>query len=81
MQPITPEARRFLQERMPQFIRAVKQARAQLRLGKRPTSIRISLVELNEDALLVFAALWYAGSHGIAVRVLPTKEEATPDQQ
>jgi len=75
MQPITPEAKQYLQERIPQFVRAVNQVRTQSRLKKEPASMHMSLLEFNEDALLLYAAMWYAGSCGVSVLLEPVPKD------
>jgi len=74
MQPITPEAKQYLQERMPQFVRAVRRATA----GKyrhNPLFLNVTLDQFNEDVLLLHAALWYAGSNRVVVCVHPANGE------
>lgn len=78
MQPISQEAKSYLQERMPQFIRSVKRAKVEREHRRRATSLRITLAAFNEDVLLLHAALWYAGSYGITVCVQPSGGEETP---
>ena len=65
MPPISPEYRQFVLDRAPRFAAAVDLARK--RGGTAPATLRA----FRDNPFLLYAALWYAASEGVAVTFNP----------
>ena len=61
MPPIAPEYRQFLFDHAPRFATAVENAR------KRGGEATATLRAFRDNPFLLYAALWYAASEGVAV--------------
>ena len=63
--PISPEYRQFVLDHAPRFALAVDHAR------KREGSAATTLRAFRDNPFLLYAALWYAASEGVAVTFSP----------
>ena len=64
-QPISPEYRQFVLDHAPRFAAAVDGAR------KRGGTAMTTLWAFRDNPFLLYAALWYAASEGVAVTLDP----------
>ncbi len=63
--PISPEYRQFVLDHAPRFVTAVDNAR------KRGGETTITLRVFRNNPFLLYTALWYAASEGVAVTFNP----------
>lgn len=84
MQPISPEHRAYVEDKAPDFARAVATLRQPLagsparkhRDPRRPApAIHADLEEFDGDAFLLYACLWYAQTEGVALTFTPGGRE------
>ena len=67
--PISKDALQLLQEGATEFIKDVDRLSSKPHRKTYRKSIRITLALFYDNPILLYAALWYAASRGVAVRV------------
>ena len=67
MQPITSQARKLVQEKMPHFLDEVRSVQASVRGTRKRARLTLRLDQFQDDPFQLYACLWYARSEGIDV--------------
>jgi hypothetical protein len=69
MRPISSEALHLLRQGAPQFVKDVRRTLREGRASEGRLSLTVRLEDFDDDPMLLYAALWYACTEGIAVTV------------
>ena len=67
MKPISPEARKLVQDKTPHFLTEVQQAKQEAQGTRKAARLVLSLNRFEDDPFQLYACLWYAGSEGVDV--------------
>lgn len=70
MQPISPEALKLVNDKVPDLLEMVRTAHARVQGTARTARLTLSLEDFEDDAFTLYAAVWYALSEGVGVLIL-----------